>query len=86
MAAESRCKETTMIHGIRKRAPIVQIRKMCQAAIDRADSLIESSEGDRNPQIIEMANRAKGRKEAFEAVSLATKCEYFLLNSFSRGG
>lgn len=67
-----------------KRASLIEIRKMCKAAIDKSTALADDLSGNPNPQALVLKARAQGRKEAFEAIFEACHKDYFLLKTYSK--
>ncbi len=46
---------------------------------------IEACQGNINPQVIELRNKAQGEAAAFEAVLLAMKGQSYMLKVYARG-
>ena len=66
-----------------KKAELIELM---EAARDTAQAYIEASEGNDNPQVVSMADRAQGRKDAFNAVIRAlTFRERYGLRVFAAG-
>lgn len=63
---------------------IHQLQKLLEAAIVSHKETIASFEGDQNPQVVEMRQRAEARLEAYESVYQATTGRTILLRILAK--
>jgi hypothetical protein len=60
------------------------LQKLLEAAIASHKESVASFEGDQNPQVIEMRQRAESRLEAYESVYEATRGRTVLLRILAK--